>query len=69
MLVESLIADVTVLAGPGLGTAVDYSLLLITRWREEREAGRSNEEAILAASPTAGRTTPPPARVWLSHRR
>jgi RND superfamily putative drug exporter len=39
----------------GLGIAVDYSLLLITRWREEREAGRSNEEAILAASPTAGR--------------
>ena len=39
----------------GLGIAVDYSLLLITRWREEREKGRSNEEAILAASPTAGR--------------
>jgi RND superfamily putative drug exporter len=39
----------------GLGIAVDYSLLLITRWREEREAGRSNEGAILAASPTAGR--------------
>jgi RND superfamily putative drug exporter len=39
----------------GLGIAVDYSLLLITRWREEREAGRSDEEAIIAASPTAGR--------------
>ena len=39
----------------GLGVAVDYSLLLVTRWREEREAGRSNEEAILAAAPTAGR--------------
>jgi len=39
----------------GLGIAVDYSLLLVTRWREEREAGRPNEEAILAASPTAGR--------------
>src|SRR5690349_14134666 len=39
----------------GLGVAVDYSLLLITRWREERDAGRSNEEAILAAGPTAGR--------------
>jgi RND superfamily putative drug exporter len=48
-LVEYLIAVM------GLGIAVDYSLLLITRWREEREAGRSNEEAILAASPTAGR--------------
>jgi RND superfamily putative drug exporter len=39
----------------GLGVAIDYSLLLVTRWREEREAGRSNEEAILAAAPTAGR--------------
>jgi RND superfamily putative drug exporter len=39
----------------GLGVAVDYSLLLITRWREEREAGRGNEDAIVAAGPTAGR--------------
>jgi RND superfamily putative drug exporter len=39
----------------GLGVAIDYSLLLVTRWREEREAGRSNEEAILAGAPTAGR--------------
>jgi RND superfamily putative drug exporter len=39
----------------GLGIAIDYSLLLITRWREEREAGRSNEDAILASGPTAGR--------------
>ena len=39
----------------GLGVAIDYSLLLTTRWREERQAGRSNEDAILAAGPTAGR--------------
>ena len=39
----------------GLGVAIDYSLLLITRWREGREAGRSNEDAILASAPTAGR--------------
>jgi RND superfamily putative drug exporter len=39
----------------GLGVAIDDSLLLVTRWREEREAGRSNEDAILAAGPTAGR--------------
>jgi putative drug exporter of the RND superfamily len=48
-LVEYLVAVM------GLGIAVDYSLLLITRWREERDAGRSNEQAILAAGPTAGR--------------
>ena len=39
----------------GLGVAIDYSLLLITRWREECQAGRSNDDAILAAAPTAGR--------------
>ena len=39
----------------GLGVAIDYSLLLITRWREERQTGRSNVDAILAAAPTAGR--------------
>ena len=44
-LVEYLVAVM------GLGVAVDYSLLLITRWREERDAGRSNEDAILAAGP------------------
>jgi RND superfamily putative drug exporter len=48
-LVEYLVAVM------GLGVAVDYSLLLITRWREERDAGRTNEQAILAAGPTAGR--------------
>src|SRR6202043_2017544 len=48
-LVEYLVAVM------GLGVAIDYSLLLITRWREEREAGRANEDAILAAGPTAGR--------------
>jgi RND superfamily putative drug exporter len=48
-LVEYLVAVM------GLGIVVDYSLLLITRWREEREAGKSHEEAIIAASPTAGR--------------
>ncbi len=39
----------------GLGVAIDYSLLLVTRWREEREHGRSNEDAIVEAMRTAGR--------------
>jgi RND superfamily putative drug exporter len=38
----------------GLGVAIDYSLLIVTRWREQREAGLGNEEAILAAGATAG---------------
>jgi putative drug exporter of the RND superfamily len=39
----------------GLGVAIDYSLLLITRWREARGRGLGNEEAIRAAMATAGR--------------
>jgi RND superfamily putative drug exporter len=38
----------------GLGVAVDYSLLLVTRWREERAAGHEGEEAVRRAMATAG---------------
>jgi putative drug exporter of the RND superfamily len=38
----------------GLGVAVDYSLLIVNRWREELGNGRSNTEAIVAAAETAG---------------
>ncbi len=39
----------------GLGVAIDYSLLIVSRWREERGHGRSNDEAVLVAMDTAGR--------------
>ena len=39
----------------GLGVAVDYSLLIVNRWREELARGLSNTEAIVAAAQTAGR--------------
>ena len=38
----------------GLGVAIDYSLILVSRWREERAHGRSNEEAVVVAMRTAG---------------
>ena len=38
----------------GLGVAIDYSLLLVSRWREERAHGRDNEEAVVVAMKTAG---------------
>jgi RND superfamily putative drug exporter len=38
----------------GLGVAIDYSLLLVTRWREERAHGLSNDEAVVRAVVTAG---------------
>ena len=39
----------------GLGVAIDYSLLLVSRWREESAHGRSNEDAVVVAMKTAGR--------------
>jgi RND superfamily putative drug exporter len=48
-IVEFLIALV------GLGVAIDYSLLVVTRWREERSAGRDNADAVAVAMQHAGR--------------
>jgi RND superfamily putative drug exporter len=39
----------------GLGVAIDYALLLVMRWREERERGVENDEAVRRAVATAGR--------------
>jgi putative drug exporter of the RND superfamily len=39
----------------GLGVAIDYSLLIVTRWREERDHGHENGEAVVRAMATAGR--------------
>ena len=39
----------------GLGIAIDYSLLMVHRYREERRAGRSKEEAVAVTMNTAGR--------------
>jgi putative drug exporter of the RND superfamily len=47
-IVEFLVALV------GLGVAIDYSLLFVTRWREERDHGRDNHDAVAAAMETAG---------------
>jgi RND superfamily putative drug exporter len=39
----------------GLGVAIDYSLLVVSRWREERAHGRAGDEAVQRAMETAGR--------------
>ncbi|HET7856872.1 MAG TPA: MMPL family transporter, partial [Gaiellaceae bacterium] len=39
----------------GLGIAIDYSLLMVHRYREERRSGRSKEEAVAVTMNTAGR--------------
>ena len=59
VLLLSTVTDVTfvvqfLIALVGLGVAIDYSLLLVTRWREERAHGLSNDEAVVRAVVTAG---------------
>ena len=44
----------------GLGLSMDYALLVVTRWREERRNGHSNEAAVAAAMSRAGHS------VWFS---
>src|SRR3954454_12839871 len=39
----------------GLGVAIDYALLVVSRWREERAHGRSGDDAVQRAMETAGR--------------
>ncbi len=49
MIVEFLVALI------GLGVAIDYSLLVVVRWREERAHGHEGDEAVVRAMQTAGR--------------
>ena len=49
MIVEFLVALI------GLGVAIDYSLLVVVRWREERAHGNTGEAAVVRAMETAGR--------------
>jgi putative drug exporter of the RND superfamily len=39
----------------GLGVAIDYSLLVVSRWREERSHGRTGDQAVQRAMEIAGR--------------
>src|SRR5579884_3512340 len=40
----------------GLGVSIDYSLLVVMRWREERNNGLPNQVAVIRAMETAGRS-------------
>ena len=50
--VSALVQNIVALVG--LGVAIDYALLIVTRWREERGRGLDNRAAVLRASATAG---------------
>ncbi|MDT5015426.1 MAG: putative drug exporter of the superfamily, partial [Mycobacterium sp.] len=46
----------TVATAFGLGLSIDFGLLMVSRFREERDRGRDHEAAIVATVTTAGRT-------------
>ena len=48
----------------GLGVGIDYALFIVTRYREALAAGRTPEEAVVAATGTAGRPCSSPAAPW-----
>jgi len=60
VLALTYITDVTIyvqylIALIGLGVAIDYSLLFVTRWREESAKGHDNHTAVVNTMSTAGR--------------
>ena len=57
----TLVTDVSIFAlnlttGLGLGLGVDYALLMVNRFREELQRGKSNDEAVIAMMASAGKT-------------
>ena len=46
----------------GLGIAIDYSLLVVYRYREERRAGRPKEDAIVRTMTPPGAPSSSAAR-------
>ena len=47
---------INLITGLGLGLAIDYSLFMVSRYREERERGLDGADALAATMRTAGRT-------------
>ncbi len=50
------IFSINLVTALGLGLSIDYSLFIVSRFREERTAGRSVDDAIVRTVETAGRT-------------
>jgi RND superfamily putative drug exporter len=48
--------SINLVTAMGLGLAIDYSLFVVSRFREELRAGRSVEAAVVRTVETAGRT-------------
>ena len=50
------IFSINLVTALGLGLAIDYSLFVVSRFREERAVGRSVDDAVVRTVETAGRT-------------
>jgi RND superfamily putative drug exporter len=48
-------SSMTVVVGLGLATGVDYSLIMVCRFREELQQGKGTEESVLITVTTAGK--------------
>jgi putative drug exporter of the RND superfamily len=55
-LTEVSIFSLNLTTGMGLGLAIDYSLFVVSRYREELRAGRTTQEAVVRTVQTAGKT-------------
>jgi RND superfamily putative drug exporter len=53
---EMSVYALNLINGLGLGLAIDYSLFMVSRYREELATGRDREEALANTLATAGRT-------------
>lgn len=53
---DTSIFALNIITGLGLGLGIDYSLLVVNRFREERAKGLAVPEATIATMTTAGRT-------------
>ena len=61
LLVMTTVTDVsvyslTIATAFGLGLSIDFGLLMVSRFREERHRGKDHQSAIIATVTTAGRT-------------
>src|ERR1700758_1677352 len=54
--IDVSIHAMTVATAFGLGLSIDFGLLMVSRFREERDSGRDHQSAIIATVTSAGRT-------------
>ncbi|MFM6977451.1 MAG: MMPL family transporter, partial [Micrococcales bacterium] len=56
LLTDTSVFSVNLITGMGLGLGIDYALLMVNRFREERAAEHSVEQSVIRTVNSAGRT-------------